>query len=110
MVHNRSPLHKQTYLSHLPKVSILSMKWPKRTVPPVKTDLETAFSWDVIVECIVLLQDEVRKGLCAISSSPCFNGTNTHLSRIRDFVANTPFLVLLLLRFYSDICTKEWRV
>ena len=46
------------------------------------------------------------KGLCAISSSPYFNGTNTHLSQIRAFVVDFgPFISQILLRqmqFDSD--------
>ena len=56
------------------------------------------------------LQDKVWKGLCAYSSPPCGNGSNTHFCRETGYVANTRFFRSFLLRFDSDKwdLTQTW--
>ena len=67
----------------------------------------------LFMECIVLLllQDYVWKGLCAFSSSPCFNGTTTVFTLVKytffccEYVLFGPITQILLrqMRFDSDL-------
>ena len=75
-------------------VVFLPVNWPRQNLQ----------SFHGVVKCIVLLQNKVWKRLCAVSSSTCFDGTNTYFCRETGYVANTRFFFVLFgLQFDSDI-------